>query len=110
MLFASFEVGGRDYKLALNTRSMMELEKKIGCNPLAIFGEDGATIPTITTMIQILTASLQKYEHGFTEAQAAELFDKWLEEGHGLTDFIQVIIEIYKASGLVRVEDEERKN
>ena len=110
MLYANFTVGERDYKLALNTRSMMDLEKKIGCNPLAIFGEEGTTIPTITTMIAILTASLQKFEHGFSETQATELFDQWLSEGHSLTDFIAVIIDIYKASGLVRIEDIERKN
>ena len=51
MLFKEFEVEGRTYKLALNTRSIMELEKKIGCNPVAIFGEEGTTIPTITVMI-----------------------------------------------------------
>ena len=88
----------------------MELEKKIGCNPVAIFGEEGTTIPTITVMIQILTASLQKFEHGFTEKDAAELFDKWLEEGNSITDFITVIVEIYKASGLIRTQEEERKN
>ena len=43
MLFKEFEVEGRTYKLALNTRSIMELEKKIGCNPVAIFGEEGKT-------------------------------------------------------------------
>ena len=61
-------------------------------------------------MIQILTASLQKFEHGFTEKDAAELFDKWLEEGNSITDFITVIVEIYKASGLIRTQEEERKN
>ena len=110
MLFKEFEVEGRTYKLALNTRSIMELEKKIGCNPVAIFGTEGTTIPTITVMIQILTASLQKFEHGFTEKEAAELFDKWLEESNSITDVITVIVEIDKASGLIRTQEEERKN
>ena len=36
MNYMNFEAGGNTYKLVLTTRAMVELEKKIGCNPLDI--------------------------------------------------------------------------
>ena len=58
MLYVDFTAGNKDYKLRLNTRNIVMLEKQIGCNPIAIFG-DGDTIPTVTTMVYVLYASLQ---------------------------------------------------
>ena len=101
MNFIDFEVGNKTYKLRLNTRNIVLLEKNIGCNPLAIFGVNNDTIPTITTMVSILHASLQQYHHGITLNDAFDIFDEYLAEGHATTDFIPMILEIYKASGIV---------
>ena len=108
MMYVDFNAGGKEYKLRLNTRNVVALEKKIGCNPLAIFG-DGDTLPTITTMVAILHASLQTYEHGLTLDDAYKVFDAWLADGHTMTDFIQVIVDIFKASGLIK-DDRSEKN
>ena len=93
MIYVDFSAGGKDYKLRLNTRNVIMLEKQIGCNPVAIFG-DGETIPTITTMVAILNASLQQYNHGITLNDAYDIYDAWLADGHTATDFIKVIIEL----------------
>jgi hypothetical protein len=82
------------------------LEKALGCNPLSIFG-DGSTIPTITTMVTVLHAALQQYHHGITMNDAFDIFDAYLEE-HSATDFISVILEIYKASGIIPKEATEK--
>lgn len=103
MNYIEFTVGNKDYKLRMNIRATIALEKQLGCNPLAIFG-DGDKLPTITAMIAILHASLQQYQHNFNLNDAADLFEKWLEEGHTPTDFLPVIIDIYKASGIIKDE------
>lgn len=103
MDYIEFTIGNKDYKLRMNIRATIALEKQLGCNPLAIFG-DGDKLPTITTMIAILHASLQQYQHNFNLNDAADLFEKWLEEGHTPTDFLPVIIDIYKASGIIKDE------
>ena len=108
MLYVDFNAGGKDYRLRLTTRDIVSLEKRIGCNPLAIFG-DGDTLHTITTMVAILHASLQTYEHGLTLDDAYKVFDAWLADGHTMTDFIQVIVDIFKASGLIK-DDRSEKN
>ena len=101
MNFIDFEVGNKNYKLRLNTRNTVLLEKQIGCNPLTIFGTNNDTVPTVTTMVAILHASLQQYNHGITMNDAYDLFDDYLAEGHSTVDFIHVIMEIYKASGII---------
>lgn len=108
MNFINFEAGNKNYKLRLTTGATVALEKQLGCNPISIFG-NGDTIPTIGTMVAILHASLQAYHHGITLKDTYDIFDAWIEEGHVMTDFIPVIVEIYKASGFMK-EDSEEKN
>ena len=99
-MFVNFEVKGENYKLRLTTRQIVLLEKQLGCNPLSIFG-DGDTIPTVTAMVAVLHASLQQYNHNMSLTDAYDLFDEYLAEGHTTVDFIPVIFEIYKESGLI---------
>jgi hypothetical protein len=114
MMYFEFAAGNRTYKLRLNTRNIVALEKTLGCNPLSIFGK-GDTIPTISAMVAVLHASLQQYEHGITVDNAFDIFDAYLADGHATTDFIPVILEIYKVSGIIKVPstgegDNEGKN
>jgi hypothetical protein len=112
-MYVDFKAGNNDYKLRLSTRNIVGLEKTIGCNPLSIFGS-GDTIPPITTMVNILWYSMQKYHHGITLEKTQDIFDEYLEDGNSMTDFIPVLIEIFKVSGLMhndnQKEDTEEKN
>lgn len=109
MNYIDFEAGGNAYRLRLNTRNVVALEKRIGVNPLAVFG-NGDTIPTITVMVEILHASMTQLNHGITLDKAYDIFDSWLADGHTMTDFIPVIIDIYKVSGLMADTEEAEKN
>lgn len=112
-MYFDFEAGNKTYKLRLNTRNMVALEKSLGCNPLSIFG-NGESIPTVTNMVQILHASLQALEHGITLERAYDIFDAYLEDGHSTTDFIPTILEVYKVSGIIKNDsakgDNDEKN
>ena len=77
MNYIDFTAGNKTYKLRLNTRNTVMLEKQLQCNPLNIFSDDGETIPTVTTMVAILNASLQQYNHGITLNDAYDIFDTW---------------------------------
>ena len=105
MMYVDFTVKGKEYKLRLNTRNLIMLEKQLGCNPLAIFGK-GDTIPQVTTMVQILYFSLQQYNHGISLNDAYDIYDKWINEGHTVTDFIPIILEVYKVSGIIKADAE----
>lgn len=108
MMYIDFKAGEKEYKLRLTTKSIVLLERQIGCNPLSIFG-DGSTIPTVTTMVAILHASLQQYQHSVTLEGAYNIFDNWLADGHATTDFIPIIMDIYKASGIVPNDNNEEE-
>lgn len=109
-MYVDFSAGGKDYKLRLNTRNIVSLEKALGMNPLAIFG-NGETMPTITTLVTILHASLQQYQHNITLDDAYDIFDNYLADGNTMTDFIPVVLDLYRVSGLIRkTENGEGKN
>lgn len=101
MMYYEFEAGNKTYKLRLNTRNVVSLEKALGTNPLGIFGA-GDRIPTVTEMVHILHQSLQQYEHNITLNEAYDIFDDYLAQGNTATDFITIIIEIYKVSGIIK--------
>ena len=110
MMYIDFTAGGKEYKLRLNTRAIITLEKQLGMNPLAIFG-NGDTMPTITTLVTILHASLQQYQHNITLDDAYDIFDNYLADGNTMTDFIPVVLDLYRVSGLIRkTENGEEKN
>ena len=107
MMYVDFEAGNKQYKLRLNTRNIITLEKLLGGNPLSIFG-NGDKLPSITELVAILHCALQQYHHGITMNDAYTIFDEYLESGHTMTDFIQVVVEIYKQSGIIG--DSSEKN
>lgn len=106
MMYIDFEAGNKSYKLRLNTRNTVALEKQLGCFPLNIFGS-GETVPPVSTMIAILHASLQCYEHGITLNDAYDIFDEYIADGNSAVDFIPVILEIYKVSGIIPKDNGE---
>lgn len=109
MLYKEFEVKDKTYKLRLATRNIVALESAIKCNPLSIFGS-GDTIPEVSTMVTILWSSLQQYQHGISLNDAYDIFDEYLED-HTMTDFIPVILDIYRVSGLIaKDKEDDRKN
>ena len=109
MMYVDFTAGNKDYKLRLNIRATVALEKQLGVNPLMIFG-DGETVPTITTMVNILHAALQQYQHGISLNDAYSIFEEWLNDGNTVVDFLPIIINIYKVSGIIKQDEEAGKN
>lgn len=103
-MFYELEVGGKVYKLRLDIKSIIALEKKLGCNPLMIFGS-GDTIPKTEDMITILFYALQSYNHGITFEDTYTIFENWLAEGHVVTDFVNELLGIFRVSGIIRSEE-----
>lgn len=109
MMYVDFEAGNKAYKLRLNTRNIVALEKQLGGNPLSIFG-DGEKLPTVSELVAVLWASLQQYQHGISLNDAYDIFDAYLDDGHIMTDFFTVVIDVYKVSGLIKPEETNEKN
>lgn len=111
MMYVNFTAGNKEYRLRLNTRSLIQLEKQLGKNPVAAFAEISDTnLPTVTDMVNILYCSLQQFEHGITLNAAYDIFDNYIADGHNPMEFISVIYEIFVESGLIPRQVEEEKN
>lgn len=109
MNYVNFEAGDKAYMLRLNTRNTVALEKALGCNPLGIFDTKGEMLPPITTLVTVLHASLQQYQHGIDMNKAYDIFDAYLEN-HSVDEFIYIVLDIYKVSGLIPKESDAEKN
>lgn len=96
--FHYWEVGGREYKLKLTTRTIEQVERKFGRNPLILISEDG--MPPLSVMLTIIQAAMIKWEHGISYKKIQDLFDEWVEEGGSQVDFLnKIVMPTLKVSG-----------
>lgn len=98
------------FKLRLDAKRIVELEDKLGGkSPLSILAVvQENKLPSLKDLLLVLHLSLQPYHHGFTLEKVYELYDNFTEEGHTFNEFLQVIIEVYKSSGLIPKEVNEK--
>ena len=112
MLYTTITIDGVDYKARLNAKACVDLEKKLGTNPLNIFAKiaDNGNIPDLGVLITMLQASLTAYNHGITMDKTYELYDKSVDEGHTLMDLVPILLDVFKVSGFFKEETIEEKN
>jgi len=105
MMYSEFKIGDKELKLRMDAQNSVLVEKKIGKNPLSIFMSEDKSLPKLEELITILHGSLQKYESGYTMEKTYALYDDYVDEGGTFTDFIPLIMDIFKVSGFFKEED-----
>lgn len=114
MLFTTFKTKDKEYKLRLNVKALVNLEQRLGKNPISIFmGIKKDELPRMEDMLIIFHESLQSLEHGITMDEVYDIYDSYIEEGNTYVDFIAVILDIFKTSGIIKEEKKtttKRKN
>lgn len=116
MNYVEFNTGEQTYKLRLDTKSVVLLERTLKKNPVVVIQEclvkvDGKVTfqpPTVTTMMSILHAALQHHHQGTSPDKTYEIFDAWIEDGHNVGDFQNVILELFYNSGLLAKGTKEK--
>lgn len=108
MAIYNWTVGEKTYSMKIKTRDMEKLEKTLGCSLFAL--ADG-TIPSMQRMIDIINTAIQ-YDGLRTRDVTADIIDEWLDEGHSVPELLEVIVGIYKASGIIPEvsEEDDEKN
>lgn len=110
MLFTTLKTKNQEYKLRLNVKSLINLEKRLGKNPMSIFmGIKKDELPLMEDMLVIFHESLQNQQHGITIDDVYNIYDEYIEEGNTYVDFISVILDIFKTSGIIKEESKGRK-
>lgn len=110
MLFTTFTIGDKEYKARLNTKSLIQLERKLGRNPinvLAEVGQNGDIMPRMEPMLEIMRAALPD---DLSMDDMYDLYDAWLEEGKTAIDFVVLVLKICQDSGLIPNEEEIAKS
>lgn len=107
MLYTELVVGNNSYKLRLNTKNSVALEKALGYNPISmLLAIENNVMPKLTDVLIILQAALQPYHHGFNMDKVYDLFDEYTAEGHNMFDLIPVLVDVFKQSGYISAKDE----
>lgn len=105
-MFTELQIGNETYKLRLTTRSLVELEKSLGYNPLQMFMQiDSDVLPKVTDIVALLHASMQALQHGISIDKTYDLLDEYLAE-HTLWDIIPVVMDVFKECGFIERDAE----
>lgn len=111
MLYYEFVVGEKTYKCVLTASSAVQVERKLGMNPLTMLSRlSDNDLPSLESMLIILWGSLQKYEHGISMEDTYDIYDKYVESGKQFTDLVTEVVNIMEVSGFFKRGDAEAKN
>lgn len=101
MIYTTLTIGNKEYKLRLGATQIIELEKQLGGrNPLDILmAVRGGNLPPLNATLRILHAALQQFHHGVSFQDVAKLYDQYVAEGGSYTDFLPVLVEVFRVSG-----------
>lgn len=110
-MFTELKVKDETYKLRLNTRGVIQLEKALGYNPIDILMKiEDNIMPTLSDCMVILHSCLQGYNHGFTLEKTFNLFDEYVADGHTLFDLIPLFVDVFQECGLIELGGDQEKN
>lgn len=109
-MYTELIINGEVYKLKLNTRASIQLEKSLGYNPITMLVDiDGGKMPKLMDVLLILQACLQAYHHGYNLEKTMDLFDKYVEDGKSMFDLIPVFVEVFQQSGYITMNDKDEE-
>lgn len=108
--FAYWNVGGRSYRMKLNTSTICRLEEKFKCNLMTLLSRYGE-LPPLSVMLTITQGAMLPWEHGIRYEHVLQMFDQYCEEGGTqLTFLTDVLMPIYKVSGFFSQDQQESMN
>ncbi|MCM1564925.1 MAG: DUF6096 family protein [Dehalobacter sp.] len=103
MKFKEFKAGREEYRLRLGAAEIVNLEKKLKDNPLnVLLNLDGEGLPRTETLLLILHASLQRFQHGISIEDVNDIYDEYVENGGTFTDLLSEMIEVFRVSGFFK--------
>ena len=96
--FHEITIGNEVYFLRLTTESIAQLESELGKS--VFWGIKSITDNLITNLITVMWVAMLELDADFTVEQAASLYDKYIDDGHYLEDFVREINYLLKTGGL----------
>ena len=107
-MFTELNINGKSYKLRLNTKASVALEKSLGYNAITLFMDiDNGVMPQLTDILIVLHAMLQPLNHGISLDKVYDMFDDYVAEGHNMYDLIPLFVEVFQEAGYMPKAKEE---
>lgn len=110
MLYTTLKVKDNEYKLRLDAKATVALERRLGKNPLDVLMDmENGRLPQINQVISILYYALQKY-HKMNEEQVFELYEDMIEDGRDFGTILPIVVELFQVSGFFTPPAEETES
>lgn len=107
MLYTELKIGNDTYKLRLTTKGAIALEKSLGFNPITMLIDiDKGIMPKLGDVLTVLHGALQAYHHGMNFEATCDLYEKYIEDGHGMFDLIPLFVEVFQNGGYLSTKTE----
>ena len=108
MPYVSWVVDGTEYRLKLTTTAIVKLENQYKANVLSIISpEEG--LPPVGTLLTVIQASADKYEHGLNFSAIADIYDKYVENGGDMTTLMEDVIMPLLSNGGFFTQEMDRE-
>lgn len=88
--YTPWEVGDTEYKLKLTSGAITTLEGKFKDSLLNVVLDNG--VPTVSIVLTILQAALQKFHHGIKTEAVGDLYDQYIDDGHTQMDLLSDVL------------------
>lgn len=103
MRHTTWLVDGQEYKLRLGVSDVMNLEKRLGRNPMdLLMGIQQGKLPTLTASLAVIQAAMTKFHHGVAAQDVIRIYERYVDSGNSYTDLLPVITEIFEVSGFFK--------
>lgn len=105
----TLKVKNKDYQLRLTTKGCVNIENRIGQNPLNVFiqaSED--KMPKMGDLMVILHECLNACNHGIKIEDVYDIYDKYCEEGGDFMSLIELLVDVFTESGFIPKEQNSK--
>lgn len=113
-------INGKDYNCMLKIKTCIQLEKKLGTNPLNVLSAmEHGLLPDFEIMGTIFHYILIDMNHGLSTDDSLELFSQFMQENNnteegGMAAVILLFSKVFQDAGFisstVNLEEETKKN
>jgi hypothetical protein len=97
--YTTLKIGEKEYKLRLSTMDAVELENKLGKNPLAVIQGAENNLPKLIDVIFMLHFCLQKYQHGIKLEDTYAIYDDFVDNGGTYPEMLAALVDAFEVSG-----------
>lgn len=110
-MYHTLNTGKNQYKLRLDAKSAVAVERALGKSLFALFGEGNINeLPTTEETAIVLHGALQKFRHGVSYEDAFEIIDEYIENGGTYVGMFEELVKTLQVSGFFKVPEKTKEN